>query len=409
MVARPTLNRVLWALTTLIAGVGWVRGLPHLFQIGERMDLAAYYGAGVALARGFPLYDSAAWASFMQGIRYTPYIYPPFMAVLMQLVVPLGWSRVDAMWLVINLLLTVAVVRELRLIQALSMRQTVLVAIMVCWLPAWYENLLFGQVGLFVTWGLLYAVRARAWQAGGVLALLVAIKVYPLVFVWPVLRGRWRRGTVALVVGLLVTAGVGIWGTSWSESWGFWRDAQFMQAPAPLWAPSRQGFYNVALRLWQPHDLIAAVLSVDATQTYRLPALIDAPWLVWPTWAIASGVVGWYSWRWYRAMPRSLVDTLAVVSCLFLLIFPAQHNHYSIQMVLPLAVLVSRAESRWHWPVALLALALFRWWRPLLLVSVSPLLMMWSMLGVLLVWYLLITPSATALPRDQARPDPAPL
>ena len=163
----------------------------------------------------------------------------------------------------------------------------------------------------------------------------------------------------------------------------------------------------MALRLWQPHDLIAAVLSVDATQTYRLPALIDAPWLIWPTWAIASGVVGWYSWRWYRIQSRSVLDTLAVATCLFLLVFPAQHNHYSIQMVLPLAVLVSRAETRWQWPLALLALALFRWWRPLLLVSVSPLLMMWSMLGVLLVWYLLITPSATMSPHGRDLPDPA--
>ena len=234
MVGRATLTRVLWALTTLIAGIGWVRGVPHLFQIGERMDLAAYYGAGLALTRGLPLYDSTTWASFMQGIRYTPYIYPPFMAVLMHYVVPLGWERVDAIWLALNLLLTLAIVRELRLLCALSPRQTVLVAVMTCWLPAWYENLLFGQVGLLVTWGVLYAVRAGAWQAGSVLAVLAAMKVYPLAFVWPVLRGRWWRGTLALGAGLLVTAVVGIWGTSWAESWGFWRDAQFMQAPAPV-------------------------------------------------------------------------------------------------------------------------------------------------------------------------------
>lgn len=385
--------RLLWVVVVLVAGIGWLRGLPHLVRIGERMDLAAYYGAGLALNHGLPLYESTTWSTLMAGIRYTPYIYPPFTAVVFRPIVLLGWHAVDVAWLLINVGLTVAIVVELRRQLALTRTQTMVLALITVALPAWYENLLFGQVGLLITWGLVRSARASAPASGLWLAVLSMLKLYPALFVWPLLRGRGVWGWSAFVGGVLGTGLIGLLGVSWSDQVAFWRDGAFLQAPAPLWAPSRQGIYNVLLRVFDTHTLVAAVLDVNATQTYLLSAIWQAPWAVWPVWAACACGVGWLSWRWWCQQPRTRLETLALLTCLFVLLFPAQHNHYSIQVVIACAVLLSRGEQRWLWPGALLALALFRWWRPLMLVAVSPWLMMWSVIGVACLWYLLITPA----------------
>lgn len=387
--------QLLWGVVVLIAGIGWVRGLPHLVRFGERMDLAAYYGAGLALNYGLPLYDSATWAPLLRGIRYTPYIYPPFTAVVFRPIAFLDWYTVDMLWLFLNMALTVAIIVELRRQLTLTAGQTTVLALVTVGMPAWYENMLFGQVGLLITWGIVRAARATAPAGGAWMAVLSMMKLYPALFVWPLLRGRGWRGWWAYVAGLVITWVIGWYGVPWPDHVAFWRDGAFLQAPAPLWAPSRQGIYNVLLRMFDTHTLVAAVLDVNATQTYQLSAVWQAPVLVWPLWAGCAAGIGWLSWRWWQVQSRSMLETLAVLTCVFVLLFPAQHNHYSIQVVIACAVLIARGEQRWLWPCALIVMALFRWWRPLLLLAVSPWLMLWSTLGVLIIWYLLITPAAT--------------
>lgn len=392
MVFHRLALHLLWCAVGLIAAIGWFRGLPHLVRLGERMDLAAYYGAGLALNHGLPLYDSSTWSDLMTGIRYTPYIYPPFTAVVFRPIALLDWHVVDLVWLVINVLLTVAIIAELRRQLALTPAQTAVLALVTIWLPAWYENMLFGQVGLLITWGMVRAARSSAHTSGFCLAVLSMMKLYPALFVWPLLRGRGWWGWIAYVTGLVVTGFIGYFGVPWRDQLAFWYDWAFLQAPAPLWAPSRQGIYNALLRVFDTHTLVAAVLDVNATQTYQLAAVWQAPELIWPLWAGCAIIIAWMSWRWWHQQPRSLLERFALLTCVFVLLFPAQHNHYSIQLVIACAVLVARGEQRWLWPGALLALALFRWWRPLMLLTVSPWLMMWSTIGVAIIWYLLITP-----------------
>jgi|GEM_PF-2250235 len=393
MVFHQLSMRLLWCGVALIAAIGWVRGLPHLVRLGERMDLAAYYGAGLALNHGLPLYDSPSWSNLLTGIRYTPYIYPPFTAVLFRVIAWFDWHVVDAVWLLINMGLTVAIIVELRRQLTLTAGQTTMLALVTVGLPAWYENMLFGQVGLLITWGLLRASRSTAPVRGWWLAVLSMLKLYPVVFVWPLLRGQGRQGWGAYVAGLAITGLIGLVGVPWRDQVAFWYEWAFLQAPAPLWAPSRQGIYNALLRMLDTHTLVAAVLDVNATQTYQLSAVWQSPAFVWPLWAGCAVSMAWLSWRWWQQQPRSMLETLALLTCLFVLLFPAQHNHYSIQVVIACAVLIARGEQRWLWPCALAAMALFRWWRPLLLLTVSPWLMMWSTLGVLIIWYLLITPA----------------
>lgn len=209
------------------------------------------------------------------------------------------------------------------------------------------------------------------------------------------------------MAGLTITGAIGLIRVSWPDHVAFWRDGVFLQAPAPLWAPSRQGIYNALVRMFDTHTLVAAVLDVNATQSYQLSAIWQAPALVWPLWAVCAVSIGWLSWRWWRQQPRSTLETLAVLTCVFVLLFPAQHNHYSMQVVIACAVLIARGEQRWLWPCALIAMALFRWWRPLLLLAVSPWLMLWSTVGVLIIWYLLITPTQSGQSSDTTRSKPA--
>lgn len=197
-------------------------------------DFSSFYMAAQAASQGADIYDTAALneSAAGQGLRVYvfPYVYPPFLAFVLQ---PLGNLAIDAarlVWLCINL----AAIPLIVLLAGLTATKRaaagspggdlalLLSAALVFVLP-FYDNIDMGQVNLlvllFLSLSLFLFSRERDWASGAMLGVAVMIKVSPAVLLlYFLVRGRIKvvLGSLASVAtlaaaSLLLGAG-GAWG-----------------------------------------------------------------------------------------------------------------------------------------------------------------------------------------------------
>lgn len=187
---------------------------------GHFTDFATYYAAAEALhARpAANIYDRYALDLVLGASRDCHpqvgsliYLYPPFLAVLLEPLTTLPCGTAERIWLLANVGLWLAAAAlltgELRRIWPRQPELASLVAVlaMAISMPI-LSGFGIGQVHILVLVGFLLTFRlianGRPWLAGLVLAAITVIQVYPaLLLVFAALRGRWR---------VLAGAGVGI-------------------------------------------------------------------------------------------------------------------------------------------------------------------------------------------------------
>lgn len=204
----------------------WIAGLHYIVNGGYTIavDFTSYYTAAQAL-RFDPtanIYSVHTVLQAMQGHhvcvladpKMPPYLYPPFLAIVLQPLTFLSCADATAIWFGFNLVLWV--LSTLLLADLLGKRWpgrrlealTVAVGLSLLFLQALY-GLFLGQVHLVVLFGFVLTFwlldHDHPWLAGGVLAIITAIKVLPaLLIVYYLLRGRFR------VVGGAAILGAGI-------------------------------------------------------------------------------------------------------------------------------------------------------------------------------------------------------
>lgn len=178
---------------------------------GHFTDFATYYAAAAALhARpAANIYDRYALDLVLGASRDCHpqvgsliYLYPPFLAVLLEPLTTLPCGAAERIWLLANvglwLAATALLAWELRRVwprqpELASLLAVVAMAVSVPILSGFG----IGQVHILVLVGFLLAFRliagGRPWLAGFVLGTITLIQVYPaLLLVFAAIRGRWR-------------------------------------------------------------------------------------------------------------------------------------------------------------------------------------------------------------------------
>jgi len=203
----------------LLVACVWAIALAGLFYLAVRevrdasMDFLSYYVGASAIEQGKPLYTLETHDSVLAsiGIRMVGrYLYPPTLALLMQpflLVSPYAASlcwffvNVGLVFLGVAFLLRQSDLRDHRMRAALLLLPVVFTPVLM--------TLYLGQVNILIfmlivlVW--LAFVGGQRYTSGGVLALAVWIKLWPIIliayFVW---KREWKVVSGALIGLLLI-------------------------------------------------------------------------------------------------------------------------------------------------------------------------------------------------------------
>ncbi len=194
-------------------------------------DFGAYYIAGSALnIQPDILYDRAGSLQLSEGLQYptgfSPYIYPPFFAVLFRPIALAPYRAAILIWLFINLTILLFITFETVNLAHFPRRWSSYVIaflFMVTFWPVQHNLFIFGQVNLIILWSLLMIYRSvneheflRNDLLGG-FALAVGLVIKFLLF--PVLPYLWlyrRRRIVAVGIGAIALIFlVGLIGGGW--------------------------------------------------------------------------------------------------------------------------------------------------------------------------------------------------
>jgi len=216
------------------------------------VDFSAYYLAGKVISEtpaqslyqlprfadgrmnlNAPVPISSPWHA--AAIRYHmpfayPYIYPPFLAVLMKPFAHLSFSTALALWNMVTVLLVVgAVIISLSLGGVrLDGKLALLLGVGLFSYYPFLDNLFFGQSGGVILFLLAAGVwllsRNRIGLSALCLALATVIKLTPVLAV-PVLifhrRWKWLMAYVAWIISLLILS---VWQAGWIAHQQFWNE-----------------------------------------------------------------------------------------------------------------------------------------------------------------------------------------
>lgn len=208
----------------LALGAAFLLSAVFLFQTAESLfvwdtDSPSYYAAAQGLRRGVNVYDEAAFQAVAEDVFgkspvVLPYLYPP---VLAQVLSPLAGLPPTDYFLtlqVLNWLLAFLAIFLTARLLGLTWRDNALSILflfaLLPWNRALFTTIHHGQVNLLVLDALLafllFFRAGRPWPAGFFLSLAIFLKVYPVLFVLPLVLGR-RGKQAAAAAG----SGAGIW------------------------------------------------------------------------------------------------------------------------------------------------------------------------------------------------------
>ncbi|APE14322.1 mannosyltransferase [Mycobacterium sp. WY10] len=172
------------------------------------IDFHVYMLGGAALSDPGSLYSFAYTAQSPD--QPLPFVYPPFAALLFWPLTWLPFPVAGLLWQLAMLVAVYAVVRvSQRLIGSGSQRSAMLWTAGVIWLEPVRIAFNMGQIGVFLTLAVLYAVYSRRWWVSGLLVGLAAgVKLTPAIagFYFIGLR-RWATVAFSAVV-FLATIGL---------------------------------------------------------------------------------------------------------------------------------------------------------------------------------------------------------
>lgn len=403
----------LWSGVCLLALVGFVRIVPRVpAAFTGQVDFAAYYFAARLLNHGGVLYTPGATAPPLtqaEVVLALGYIYPPFFAALLRPLAFLPYPTAAAIWLLFNLLLLLGSAVLLARCLWLDQLTTPGLLVAAILLPASWASLLLGQVNIVIT-ALLIATlffstrpAPRPWHeyvAGMCLGLAGAIKVYPLLLVALYLLYRRLRVVGALIVTGSLTLLIGLVGGGGAGSLRTWLTAVLpgltsAADASPVWLrPENQALRGVIGRLFVPSTFQIVMLPGEPPLTVAPPPLVVSPLgAATATLLGALLVLGWTgSWLVRRcragdAQPAAFARAFAVSLVATMLVSPITWEYYFTNMLIPGAALWG-AGRRWRIVVggALLAMLVHRYWRPLLQLAQTPLLLGFGCVSMLILW-----------------------
>ncbi len=168
----------------------------------QKIDFEAYYNAALAFRYRLPLYQFMV--DFFEAGPYhyqgpLPYVYPPFMAILLSPLAYLSFHTAAIMWLILNQALFFAgTALLLRSIAPTSPRPQVLItAIAFMNFTPLFLDILLGQSNIILFFlmvtGLYMFRTGRPVYAGMAIGLACSIKIIPfLLLVYALWKGQWR-------------------------------------------------------------------------------------------------------------------------------------------------------------------------------------------------------------------------
>jgi alpha-1,2-mannosyltransferase len=193
------------ALVAVLVAI--IVAISAVFLVGLSLaptDAYVYFAAGERLNAGHSLYALAP-SDRIIGLNppywTVPTLSPPFMGVLWRPLAAIGIAGMFVGWIATGAAFLAAMAMIVYRAPRLGLAATVVLAVPIGW------QLGLGNVNGLLLLGmvLLWYWRDRPWIAGGLVALMVAMKLTPVVFVaWLALTGRWRAvGTFAATFGVL--------------------------------------------------------------------------------------------------------------------------------------------------------------------------------------------------------------
>lgn len=403
----------------LVALAGLARALPGFWSAAPPVDFGVYYQAARALHAGQSPYGAG-------------YIYPPFFAGLLWPLAALDLGLASRLWLLVNVaaaLALAALATRLLAPRVARRRWFALVLAVLLLIPATYDTMLLGQVNLLIALAVAGALALLLRQrllsdgaAGALLALAVAIKLYPLALL-PILL--WRRRAVALgafALALGCAFGLGMLMGPPALTATYLLQVLPGLAGEPAGIVENQSLLGVLTRAFAGVEQRFALYSAEHVVTVAIPPLVDAPavglWLGRLLSLLVYGLSCLVVLRGLRRAPAlPLWVDFAVLTPALLLAAPIVWSYYYTLLIIPLVAL-----ARWGAPgdplprllmsLGLLLVALQRFWRVLIMAAPSALASAIGFVGVLIIWLVVASYGlAAARPADDlaARPQvPAP-
>jgi Glycosyltransferase family 87 len=210
-------------------------------------DLGIYLRAGDHFASGAPVYLSTVLTAAPTDRTLYPFVYPPPVLPVLDLVAALPRPPVELAWLVGS---TCAALAGLRLL-GLPWRWSVGALF---W-PPFFEGLFVGNVAVPA-----FALFAAAPGFGAGLVLVAGLKPYSgLAALWLVRARRWRA--IALGTVVLVGLAIATLPLVGPEAWRAWADGLVFYARSQAGVP---GLVRMGLEAWLPGilALVAAALAI---------------------------------------------------------------------------------------------------------------------------------------------------
>jgi len=331
-------ERLLLALLLLIGGYYIIWSINQWLSLDAaalRFDFVNYFGGAQAAAHGGDIYANfkRSWGTQAWVVAY---IYPPFFALLLAPLTPLGLVAAGRIWLlVVHLAFVLALGLILRAHPELSRthRRLFLLAAL-SFMPV-YLNLKFQQVAtlwlLLLVGTLLAGLRQRDSRSGLLLALAASLKVTPI-FLIP-LFFRLGRRRLALLASAMLAAVTAITVLASPGSW------QFFTVVLPRIGLGTANWDNGSI-----DGLVSRVVEYapgiagPATQALAkvVIALAVAVVVGWTLWSARGGADS--SWT-LRLGFSALVTSLLIVSSV-------TWQHHLVTLLLPMATAIAWIAAR---------------------------------------------------------------
>lgn len=408
---RP--DALLVGIACILLAPGIVLTAADLFPLPPQIDFAAYYLAARALRAGMDPYDPqtlAALASSAGITAYTPYIYPPLLAVIVMPLAGLPYPAAAALWLALSAAALVCALSMLRSMVEIPDRVFTAVAAAAFVFPAAHHTLELGQVNHFLLLLIAGAALApRARTAGALLGVAAAIKVFPAAIGGAFLvKKNYPVLTAAVAAGLVVTAASVASPTS-HRAFREWIDHVLPQIDEQrLITPNNQSASAVLTRALTAHRFEGIGLGPGASWV-ELSPVMNAPRLV-PI--LSAGVGASVALVTVLALIRSrraddVPDKAAQIGVILAALFiamPVVWDHYYVLLLVPLAALYAKADtaSLRLAGIGVVLLVTHRYWRLTIHLG-SPVLLSAGLAGTAAIWAALVR-HLNALSRHGLKP-----
>lgn len=388
----------------LLPGLGFA--LLDLIPIPAQLDFATYYLAAQALNIGQSPYDRVALDALAQqagGIPHAAYFYPPAFAAVLRPLALLPFPVANTFWFLLNVGWYVVGATLLARLLALPSRWYLPLLSASFLVPALHHTLELGQLNTIffaLIAGSLVMLTAgrRGGVGGGLLGLLGAVKLFPLVLALPLLPHRRWRAVAGLSVALVGTAAVGIVAGGGLAASRIWLTDILPSIVGGFASPNNQSVLAAAVRLGTPTEVEPLTLFGAPPRMQLLP-LVNAPLLFRGVGLLLCAVIGAVTialltreWR-QRTKTSNLPREMSALLACTLLITPIVWYHYYVLLLIPIGVGLREGwqdvSVRRLILVGCLLLAVQRYWRIIVLLG-TPLLLSLGTLGTLAIWWALL-------------------